>query len=602
MDNILLYPIILPILFGIVCIVLPKKTVGIKSLLSVLCAMITFILSLLIFLRQPLKYIYNDSLILRVDHLSGFILLAAGLFGLLIAIYSISFMAGKSNQGTYYTTFLWTLGATCGVLLSNHLILLLMFWGFLGITLYLLILTGGEDTAPAAKKALIIIGGSDALILLGICLIYSLTGTFEMDKINLIFKEISAYFAFILLLLGVFAKIGAVPLHTWIPDVSAKAPIPVLAFLPGSIDKLLGIYLLFRLCINLFQKSVSLNYVLIIIGTLSIIYAVIMALKENNARKILAYLVISGSGYILLGFGIGNSIGLAGGLFYMISSAIWTFCLFLCIGNVEYRTGTAELNRLGGLIKSMPMTFGITLVAVLSISGAPLFSGFASKWLIYQGLIDIGRNGSKIFTLWLVMAMFGSALTFAIGMKMIHSIFLGVPSRAIEPMKKVEVGIFMSFPMFITAILCVIFGIFINAVPLKYFILPSVSGISFLGIWSAGQAAYLIIFGLIIGSIIYFAGKIQNIRTAENFIGGERLLPDERVDGTQFYNTVEEMKLMHRFYVIAEKKWFDIYNQGNQIASGITKLFRKAHTGILTLYMSWIILGLIVLLILMLRI
>ncbi|GAJ18188.1 unnamed protein product, partial [marine sediment metagenome] len=211
----------------------------------------------------------------------------------------------------------------------------------------------------------------------------------------------------------------------------------------------------------------------------------------------------------MLGFGTGNPTGMAGGLFYMISSALWTSCLYLSIGNVEYRTGQSVMKNLGGLGKSMPLTFVVSLIAVLAISGIPPLNGFASKWMIYQGLIDLGRAGDQLWIIWLVIAMFGSALTFAIGVKMIHSVFLGVPPKALESKKIKDVGFVMSFPPTILAVLCLVFGIFSFSVPMKMFLLPIISNVSYLGIWTPGFTTILIFIGLFIGFIIYVMGNLK---------------------------------------------------------------------------------------------
>ncbi len=595
--NPLFYPIVVPILIGAVCFLVPRKVKVIRELLALLTSVFTLGWVIWFFIDKPLEWSFNGSLILRLDNLSGFILLASGLFGFLITLYSIKFMHGNNHLSTYYGSLLWTLGAACGALLANHLIVLLIFWGFLGITFYLLVLTGGKTAAPAAKKALVIIGGSDALILLGILFIYSLAGTFEMDKIFISFYGVLPYFAFLLLALGVFAKIAAIPLHTWVPDVAGNAPVSVTAFLPGALDKLMGIYLLARLCMNFFEMSGAMNLVLLIVGTLTVIISVMMGLIQNDGKKLLGYLVITGAGYMLLGFGTGNPTGIAGGLFYMISSALWTSCLFLSLGGVEHRTGTTKLGELGGLVRSMPVTFVVTLVAVLSISGIPPFNGFASKWMIYQGLIDLGGAGDKVWIIWLVVAMFGSALTLAISVKLVHSVFLGVASNIIMPKKIREVNVWMIIPMVILALFCVVFGIFPYSLPLKHLILTFVPNVSYIGIWSPGLATIMILLGLAVGFIIYLMGNLKGIREAENFIGGEHLPVETRITGTGFYNTIRETGGIRKLYDWAEAKWFDIYDQGSRMSFSFANLLRRAHTGVLTSYVLWVFVGLAVILI-----
>jgi len=347
MNNLILAPILVPIVLGTVCFLLPRKIKFVRESIAVLGTTATLAVTIWLFLNKPGEWIFSQLTILRLDNLSGFILLALGVFGFLITLYSLKYVSGKTYSPTYYPSLLLTLGIGSGVILSNHLLLLLFWWGFLGITLYLLILTGGENAAPSAKKALIIIGGSDALILLGIGFIFTLTGTFEMNKFVISFTSPLAYAAYILLLIGVFAKIGLFPLHTWIPDMTENAPLTVSAFLPGSLDKLIGIYLLAKVSMELFKASPAMNLLLLIVGSITIIVSVMMGLIQNDSRKMIGYLVVVGAGYMAIGFGTGNSVGIAGGLFYMINSALWTCCLFLCMGCVEHQTGRTNLKDLG---------------------------------------------------------------------------------------------------------------------------------------------------------------------------------------------------------------------------------------------------------------
>lgn len=176
----------------------------------------------------------------------------------------------------------------------------------------------------------------------------------------------------------------------------------------------------------------AMNTVLMITGSITIVAAVMMALIQHDLKKLLGYHAVSQVGYMVLGIGTGNPLGIAGGLFHMVNNAIYKSCLFLSGGAVEKRTGTTNLEKLGGFAKIMPISFVTFLIASLAISGVPPLNGFASKWLIYQGIIETVRNGGYLWVLWLVAAMFGSALTLASFMKLTHAVFLGQPSKAVN--------------------------------------------------------------------------------------------------------------------------------------------------------------------------
>ena len=546
-----------------------------------------------------------SSQFFRFDNLSNFVGIFVCIFSVLIILYSSGFMRGRRGLIRYYSYIILTLIASLGVIYSNNLILFIVFWGFLGLLLYLLI--GFEDKArtPAtAKKAFIIIGGSDALMLLGLALVWRLTGTFQMDKMNIALNTKPAVWAYLCFAAGAFAKAGAMPLHTWVPDTAEDAPTPVTAYLPASLDKLLGIYFLARISLDMFQMNTAMNTVLMALGSFTIVAAVMMALIQHDLKRLLGYHAVSQVGYMVLGIGTGSPIGIAGGLFHMLNNAIYKGCLFLCGGGVEHRAGTNDLSKLGGLAKAMPITFVACLIAALSISGVPPFNGFVSKWMIYQGIIEVGKGGDKLWIIWLVAAMFGSALTLASFMKVIHTTFLGQPSTAATKIK--EVNFTMWVPMVVLAGLCVVFGVFAYAVPLKHLILPSVAGIPaiehWLGWWRPGPATLLIIIGIGIGAIIYWLGSLKGLREDTAFIGGE-VIPDEhRVTGVDFYNTISDLRPLKGVYDSAGKGFFDIYYLGANVAAFFTKAVQRVHTGLLTAYFSWFLIGLLIVIYILMKV
>jgi len=350
--------------------------------------------------------------------------------------------------------------------------------------------------------------------------------------------------------------------------------------------------------LSLFEMSGAMNLFLMIVGAVTIIAAVMMALIQHDLRRLLAYHAVSQVGYMVLGLGTGNPVGIAGGLFHMLNHSIYKACLFLSGGGVQHRTGTTDLDKLGGVGKSMPVTFISFLIAAFAISGIPPFNGFVSKWMVYQGLVELGSAGDKLWIIWLVAAMFGSGLTLASFMKLTHTTFLGVPSKLTSSKKVKEVGVGMIVPMVVLALLCVVFGIFAYSIPLKYFIFPSVPGVSFLGIWSPGLATIMILLGLAVGFLIYLAGNLlKGVREADSFVGGERLPVEARVTGTGFYNTIRETGGIRRLYSWAEAKFFDIYDQGSRFAFSLAGLFQRAHTGVLTVYMMWVLVAFVIFLI-----
>ena len=237
-------PITIPLLAGLLCLLMPKGWERVRAWSVVAITFVTLSIVWNLFAKGEHSKVPGDWLALRVDTLSSFVLLATAVFALLIAIYSLDYMRGKDGQRIYYASFLWSLAFSCGALLADDLVLLLTCWGMLAVTLYLMIALTGPDASEAARKTLIMVGGSDALLLLGTALFWMQQGSTRMDAGPVTTNSSAGLIAFFCFAAAVFAKAGAIPLHTWLPDCGEKAYCPVTAFLPASLDKLLGIYLL----------------------------------------------------------------------------------------------------------------------------------------------------------------------------------------------------------------------------------------------------------------------------------------------------------------------------------------------------------------------
>jgi len=589
-------PIAFPMLVGVLVLLIPRVFDRVRAVVAIAAAALTVLLAWPLFTSGSGVLDVGNWLALRVDGISGFVLLAVTVFGLLIALYSYGYMKGKPRQREYYAYLLWTVGISCGAILANNLILLLVFWGFLGMTLYLMIGIKGPTAAAAAKKSFIIIGGSDCVLMLGVGFFYLLTKSFRMDAAAMELSSPLAYLAFLSFVVAAFAKAGAMPLHSWVPDCGEKAPVPVTAFLPASLDKLLGIYLLARAATDMFVMDVAMNTLLMFCGAATIILAVMMALVQHDMKRLLSYHAVSQVGYMVLGIGTGIPIGIAGGLFHMLNNVIYKSCMFCCAGAVEQKTGTTDMDRLGGLAKLMPVTFVTFLISALAISGVPPLNGFFSKWMVYQGVVEAGKGGAHLWVIWLTAAMVGSALTLASFVKVLHAAFLCKPSTTVAGKNIREVGPSMWLPMMVLAALCLVFGVFAYQIPLKYFIFSAVPGaIRFVGVWWAGSATVMLLIGLLVGLILYLLTRATKVRTCETYIGGEILDPkgDLEVTGVDFYRSVQDMPPFSRMYQLAQKKLFDLYDLGTKVIFYFVEILRAAHTGRLPTYLTWVVLGLL---------
>ncbi len=605
----ILYPIILlPIAAGIVLFLFPERAKAVKGIITVIVSGIALYFSYKLF-ASPNQTLYitllsqltegSDTvrglLIFNSDSLSKTVTLFIGFFGVMISLYSLAYISRKKRILNYYSNFLITIGASAGVVLSDHFILFITFWGVLGLTLYKLIKSDDEKSSAAAKKSFILIGASDSIMIFGIGLLWVLSGSLRISGIQTPTDNALGVIAFITLLIGALTKAGAFPLHSWVPDYAETAPASSSALLPASLDKLLGIYLLARICMSLFILNSWLYLVLMIIGVITIISAVLMALIQNHYKRLLGFTAVSQVGYMIIGFGLGSPIGIAGGLFHMINHTLYDCGLFFSAGSVEKRTEKDNMEDVGGLSTAMPLTFFTALICALSISGVPPFNGFASKWIIYQGIIEFGRASgpaNKVWVIWLILTVFGSALTLACFIKFISGIFLGRRKEGLKDVK--EVSILMWLPMIIIAIICIGFGVFATKYVVPKLIIPLVGEFEYGGVWSSGTVTGLIIASLFIGFLIYLVGNLKKFRTTGVYAGGEDIEGVADFSSVDYYKTISGFKIFAAFYRGAEKKFFDLYDNSKRIILGLNKFFSKCHSGELPLYVTWVFLGMII--------
>ena len=276
---------------------------------------------------------------------------------------------------------------------------------------------------------------------------------------------------------------------------------------------------------------------------------------------------------------------------------IYKSCLFFSGGAVEKKSQTTDVERMGGMARQMPVIFVTFLIAALSVSGVPPLNGFASKWMVYQGIIETGREGGAAWILWLVVAMFGSAMTLAGMMKLVHAIFLGQPAadRQDTGDQGETTPLLLAIPPVLLASLCILFGIWAYALPLKYLIFPIFEQeLIFPGIWQPTLATVLILIGIGLGLILYISGRLaKTMRQTDVFIGGETLdaVPGMRVSGGAFYNTVQELPVFRSVFSLAQRRGLDPYVIGSRITLGMHRYLGDLHTGILSTYLSWCLLG-----------
>lgn len=598
----MLWIIILPALAGLA--VLGALNRALRNGCILLAAVANLVLAIKLFGNNVMMVLpwapFGLDFSLRLYHFSGFILLSASVFCLAICLYGIPFMAARRHSGQFFAYLFFSMAFVNGVVLADNLVLLLFFWEGLLLTLFGMIAIGSPDAHRTAVKALIIVGGADLCLMFGIALCGQLAGTLTISQINLPLTALGSV-AFIFLMIGAIGKGGAIPFHTWIPDAAIDAPLPFMALVPAAMEKLVGIYFLTRIALDMFQMSVEsqMSHLLMIIGAVTLLVAVAMALIQTDYKRLLAYHAVSQVGYMILGIGTALPIGIVGGIFHMINNAIYKCCLFLTGGAVEKQAGTTDLKKLGGLARRMPVTFICFAVAAVSISGVPPFNGFFSKELIYDGALARGQ-----WYYWAALA--GSFLTAASFLKLGHSAFLGKGAAETKQVKEAPWA--MLLPMIFLAGLCVLFGLY-NAIPLQKLIQPglgaAIEGHHFSGWPESSKLVMLTVAVLVLALLNHIygvwktgrgIGAVDHIHNAPVLSGlyakAERRVFDPYEIGLRFCRMIANSA----WAIDRAVNWLsDAFAAGLSLNLG--RWISNRHSGSYAAYLLWSVAGIVVLII-----
>jgi NADH-quinone oxidoreductase subunit L len=337
-----------------------------------------------------------------LDPLAAVMLVMVTFVGLLIFIYSTAYMHHDENFTRFFCFLSLFAGAMLGLLIANSLLLLFMCWEVVGLTSYLLIGFWYERpaAAAAAKKAFITTRVGDLGLLLGMVWLYGQTGTLlfydggagcmEQGPLSLLTAKTLTGIA-LLIFCGAVGKSGQLPLHVWLPD-AMEGPTPVSALIHAATMVAAGVYLVARVY-PLMSVSTNALEVVAWVGALTAIFAAVVAVAQDDIKRILAYSTVSQLGYMMLGLGVG---GVSVGVFHLISHAFFKALLFLGAGSVIHGLmGEQDIREMGGVRKWMPITFATYAAGTLALCGFPLFfSGFWSKDAILHAAY--GWNISRV--------------------------------------------------------------------------------------------------------------------------------------------------------------------------------------------------------------
>ncbi len=347
----------------------------------------------------------------RVDPLAALFGGTAAILWSFSVLYSTGYMAHEHKRRRYFIFYLLSLGMTMGIALSANLLTLYIFYEFLTIFTYPLVIHEENDEAKKAGIKYIIYSFFGAgLILIGLIITYGNLGTLEFVRGGIVDLSTGSLLlwqiTFICFILGFGVKAAVMPLHAWLPAAMA-APTPVSALLHAVAVVKSGVFGILRSMYSIFGITaligLQMGYFVAALVSITILVASIIAMQQDVLKRRLAFSTISQLGYITLGAGLFNVIGLTGGLLHIINHALLKITLFFCAGAIITVTGKKKISELNGLGKRMPLTMVAFTIASIGMIGIPPVNGFISKWYLIQGSLE---SGAWIF----IVVLIGSAL------------------------------------------------------------------------------------------------------------------------------------------------------------------------------------------------
>lgn len=514
----------------------------------------------------------------RLDGLSWlFALLIFGI-GALIFVYAGYYMTAYAHTKRFFAYLVFFMGAMFGVVTSNDLITLFLFWELTSVISFLLIGFKHELKAArdAALQALLITGLGGLALLGGFILLGIEYGTFNIESILSepeIFLESPLLIPMsILIMIGAFTKSAIFPFHFWLPG-AMQAPSPVSAYLHSATMVKVGIFLLARLY-PLYHQSEFWIYTLTIFGVVTMFAGGWLSIAQNDFKKILAYTTVSALGTLLLLLGTSTAYSLTAALVFLLVHAFYKATLFMMAGNIEKKTGTRQLDRLGGLQLWMPIAASISYLALLSMSGIPPMLGFIGKELIYEAKVKAPEAANFI----LVAGFLANVFMVFVSARIAFSVF-GGPQKALQK-KVVEPDVALLIGPAILVVLSLTLGVFPEIA--QGLIKPAFSAIApnenmvTLKLWHGFNYVLLlsvltVTTGLVLylfkSKLISYVGRLNelffNLHLSERFFAGIQMFMELATQKTRFVQHG-----YHRFYLITMTLstivllWYALFSMG----------------------------------------
>src|SRR5690625_3581453 len=389
---------------------------------------------------------YDINLVTHLDGLSMiFGLLITGI-GSLVVIYSIYYLVKEKFILQFYIYLLLFMGSMLGVVFSDNIMILYVFWELTSISSFLLIAFWFQRKGSryGARKALHITVFGGFAMLVGFLMLYFITGTFSLQEIIATFGQYKDHplipAIIILILLGAFTKSAQFPFHIWLPD-AMEAPTPVSAYLHSATMVKAGLYLVARF-FPLFSEHIYFFIIVSLFGIITLCWGSYMAVRQTDLKAILAFSTVSQLGMIMAMLGFGTEIAIFAAVFHILNHATFKGSLFMVAGIVDVQTGTRDIRKLGQLFMFMPITATLALFGTFSMAGIPLpfLNGFYSKELFFDSTLTLQQNSSAFIDFFVpaitILALIGSTFTFVYSMYLFFGVFIKKADTSVSLNKK----------------------------------------------------------------------------------------------------------------------------------------------------------------------
>lgn len=401
--------VVVPLLAAPVCALIQRPRVAWATALavSVLALLMSSALLERTLVAGPISYALGGwaapwGIEYRVDTVNAFVLLIVSLISTLVLPFardSVEQEVRADRIGLFYTAWMLCLTGLLGIAITGDAFNVFVFLEISSLSSYVLISLGSDRRALVAAFRYLVMGTVGAtFILIGVGLLYTMTGTLNMmdlaERIGAVEDTRAVKVAFVFLTVGIAIKMALFPLHAWLPNAYTYAPSAVTAFLAGSATKV-AVYVWLRFFFTVFGadyaiESMSMMLLMLPLALSGIVIASLVAVFQNDARRLLAYSSVAQIGYMALGIGLFSTTGLTAAIVHLFNHAIIKTVLFMALGCILLRTGSVRIASLAGIGRRMPWTMAAFVFGAMSLVGVPLTVGFISKWYLLLAALEFG--------------------------------------------------------------------------------------------------------------------------------------------------------------------------------------------------------------------